>query len=142
MATVLMSGRPPPLKLYRQAASASVAMLAPTAPQRGREHDRRVHPNHREFKASRGLREIDAGLGRLRADGELRAAACHDLALAAPLRLERPRWAIGGDIVERVRILNEAPDRAWRRLRARHAGGGVRRPYHAERRPQHAHGGH
>src|SRR2546428_2933050 len=89
MATVLMSGRPPPLKLYRQAASASVAMLAPTAPQRGREHDRRVHPNHREFKASRGLREIDAGLGRLRADGELRAAARHDLPLAPPLGLER-----------------------------------------------------
>src|SRR5438445_8679353 len=111
MATVLMSGRPPPLKLYRQPASARAATLRPTAPQRRRENGRRVHRNHREFKASRGLREIDAGLGRLRADGELRAAARHDLPLAPPLGLERARRTVAGDIVERVRIPYEPPDR-------------------------------
>src|SRR5207237_848314 len=44
MATVLMLGRPPPLKPYRHPASARASELAAPAPPRRIEHHRHLHP--------------------------------------------------------------------------------------------------
>src|SRR5437899_7732718 len=95
MATVLMLGRPPPLKLYRHPVSARARALAAPAPRRRIEHHRRVHRTDRELKTRRVLRKVDAGVGRHRTNVQLGAAACHDLALPPPLRLEHTRAAPG-----------------------------------------------
>src|SRR5437762_14353061 len=52
MATVLMLGRPPPLKPYRQPTSPRSAKLATAAPQRRVDDHRGVHRDHRKLKAS------------------------------------------------------------------------------------------
>src|SRR5207244_13393642 len=59
MATVLMLGKPPPAKPYRQAASARPLALPAAAPQRRIEDRRGVHRNHRELQTGRALRELD-----------------------------------------------------------------------------------
>src|SRR5947209_6052350 len=110
MATVLMLGRPPPLKLYRQPVSANARALVAPAPRRRIERHRRVHRTDRELKTRRALREVDAGAGRHRTNVQLGAAACHHLALLPPLGLEQAGAALRLAIVERVLTLHEPPD--------------------------------
>src|SRR6184192_115480 len=93
IATVLIFGRPPPLKPYTHPVSATARALAAPAPRRRIEHHRRVHRTDRELKARRALRKVDAGAGRHRTNVQLGAAACHDLALPPPFRLEHTRTA-------------------------------------------------
>src|SRR5438034_7232008 len=64
MATVLMLGSPPPAKPYRHPLSARASVLTAPAPNRGIEHRRRVHHDHRKLKTSPLLREIHAGARR------------------------------------------------------------------------------
>src|SRR5437762_3445399 len=122
MATVLIFGRPPPLKPYTHPVSATARALAAPAPRRRIEHHRRVHRTDRELKARRALRKVDAGAGRHRTNVQLGAAACHDLALPPPFRLEHTRTATppGQAIVERVLTLHEPPDPPTIRTRPSH----------------------
>src|SRR5437016_2986001 len=110
MATVLMLGRPPPLKLYRQPVSANARALVAPAPRRRIEHHRRVHRTDRELKTRRALRKVDAGAGRHRTNVQLGAAARDHLALPPPLRLQHARPAPRQAIIERVLTLHEPPD--------------------------------
>src|SRR5437764_15057729 len=61
MATVLMLGRPPPLKPYRHPASARASALAAPAPRRRIEHHRRVHRTDRHLKTHRALPKTHPG---------------------------------------------------------------------------------
>src|SRR5438094_1348931 len=110
MATVLMLGRPPPLKPYRHPVSARARALAAPAPRRRIEHHRRVHRTDRELKTRRALRKVDAGAGRHRTNVQLGAATRDHLALPPPLRLQHARPAPRQAIVERVLTLHEPPD--------------------------------
>src|SRR2546422_5832911 len=75
MATVLMLGSPPPAKPYRHPLSARASVLTAPAPNRGIEHRRRVHHDHRKLKTSPLLREIHAGARRYPLGIEFGAAA-------------------------------------------------------------------
>src|SRR2546430_11742385 len=101
IATVLMLGRPPPLKPYRHPVSARARALAAPAPRRRIEHHRRVHRTDRELKTRRALRKVDAGAGRHRTNVQLGAAARDHLALPPPLRLQHARPAPRQAIIER-----------------------------------------
>src|SRR2546428_13062595 len=61
MATVLIFGRPPPAKPYRQPLSARASALAAPAPNRRIEHPGRVHRDHRKPKPTPPPRKIHAG---------------------------------------------------------------------------------
>src|SRR5438309_6835328 len=110
MATVLMLGSPPPAKPYRHPLSARASVLTAPAPNRGIEHRRRVHHDHRKLKTSPLLREIHAGARRHPLGVEFGAAARQHLPLAPPLRLEDARAATRLPIIERVAVLREPPD--------------------------------
>src|SRR6266508_2886976 len=88
MATVLMFGRPPPAKPYRQPLSVRASVLTAPAPNRRIEHRGRVHRDHRKLKPSPLLRKIHAGARRQPLSVEFGAAARQHLALSPPLRLE------------------------------------------------------
>src|SRR5882724_1529274 len=118
MATVLMFGRPPPAKPYRQPLSVRASVLTAPAPNRRIEHRGRVHRDHRKLKPSPLLREIHAGARRHPLSVELGAAARQHLALSPPLRLEHTRPAARLAVVERVTVLREPPD-PDARIRAR-----------------------
>src|SRR5205823_14109910 len=122
MATVLMLGSPPPLKPYKQPVSASARALVAPAPRRRIERHRRVHRTDRELKARRALRKVDAGAGRHRTNVQLGAAACHDLALPPPFRIEHTRTATppGLALLERVLTLHAPPDPPTLRTRHHH----------------------
>src|SRR2546421_8939437 len=147
MATVLMLGRPPPLKPYRHPASARASALAAPAPRRRIEHHRRVHRTDRDLKTRRALPKIDAGARRHRTNIQLGAAARDHPALPPPLRLQHARPAPRQAIVERVLTLHEPPDPHTIRTRPspdepEHGRAHRRRPHDAEPRPQQPHGGH
>src|SRR5439155_213653 len=133
MATVLMLGRPPPAKPYRQPLSATASALPAPAPNRRIEHRSRIDQDHRKLKPSPLLRKIHAGAGRHPLGVELGAAAGQHLALASPLCLEHAPAA--ARLV--VLILPPEPDRrVARRQRAPTPGdGGV--PIHGSRRLRH-----
>src|SRR5258707_6731401 len=110
MATVLMLGRPPPAKPYRQPLSARASALTAPAPNRRIEHRGRVHRDHRKLKPSPLLRKIHAGARRQPLSVEFGAAARQHLALSPPLRLQHARAATRLPVVERVTVLREPPD--------------------------------
>src|SRR6266542_757256 len=60
MATVLMLGRPPPAKPYRQPLSATASALTAPAPNRRIEQRGRIDQDHRKLKPSPLLRKIHA----------------------------------------------------------------------------------
>src|SRR5437773_11412714 len=88
MAPVLMLGSPPPAKPYRHPLSARAIVLTAPAPNRGIEHRRRVHHDHRKLKTSPLLREIHAGARRHPLGVEFGAAARQHLPLYPTLRLQ------------------------------------------------------
>src|SRR2546425_836320 len=110
MATVLMFGRPPPAKPYRQPRSARASALTAPAPNRRVEHRGRVHRDHRKLKPSPFPRKIHAGARRQPLRVEFGAAARQHLALSPPLRLEHARAAARLAVVERVPVRREPPD--------------------------------
>src|SRR5256886_4884805 len=140
MATVLMLGRPPPAKPYRQPLSATASALPAPAPNRRIEHRSRIDQDHRKLKPSPLLRKIHAGAGRHPLGVELGAAAGQHLALASPLCLEHAHAAARLAVVERVTVLREPPDAGARiDTTTKYHGVRRRRPHDAERRPQHPH---
>src|SRR2546430_14041000 len=78
MATVLMLGSPPPAKPYRHPLSARASVLTAPAPNRGIEHRRRVHHDHRKLKTSPLPREIHAGARRHPLGVEIGRASCRE----------------------------------------------------------------
>src|SRR6266850_3365396 len=146
MATVLMFGRPPPAKPYRQPLSVRASALKAPAPNRRIEHRGCVHRDHRKLKPGPLLRKIHAGARRHPLSVEFSAAARQHLALSPPLRLEHAHAAARLAVVERVTVLREPPD-PDARIGAPPAPApatedqGVRRgwPHDTERRPQHPH---
>src|SRR5207249_2903317 len=141
IATVLMLGRPPPAKPYRQPPSATASALTAPAPNRRIEHRGRIDQDHRKLKPSPLLRKIHAGARRHPLSVEFRAAARQHFALSPPLRLEDPRAAARLPVVERVTVLREPPDQdaRIRTPAAEDAGFRRGRPHDPERRPQHPH---
>src|SRR3989441_594959 len=139
MATVLIFGRPPPAKPYRQPLSARASALAAPAPNRRIEHRGRVHRDHRKLKPSPLPRKIHAGVRRQPLRVEFSATARQHLALPPPLRLEHARTAARLAVVERVSVLHEPPDPDGRIGGVASEPRRVRRrgPHDPERRPQH-----
>src|SRR5437667_1212535 len=163
MATVLMLGRPPPAKPYRQPLSATASALTPfrlrvraqyvtqarrvgtgltaPAPNRRIEHRGRIDRHHRKLKPCPLLGKIHAGTRRPPLRIEFSAAARQHSALSPPLRLEHPRAAARVAVVERVPVLREPPDpdaRIGPPVPKDH-GAECGRPHDPERRPQHPH---
>src|SRR3989441_9192464 len=110
MATVLMFGRPPPAKPYRQPLSARASALTAPAPNHRIEHRSRVRRDHRKLKPSPLPRKIHAGARRQPLRVEFGAAARQHLALSPPLRLQHLRAAARLAVVERVPVRREPPD--------------------------------
>src|SRR2546429_502061 len=110
MATVLMLGRPPPAKPYRQPLSATASALTAPAPNRRIEPRGCIDRHHRKLKPCPLLGKIHAGTRRPPLRIEFSAAARQHSALSPPLRLEHPRAAARVAVVERVPVLREPPD--------------------------------
>src|SRR5438128_9810276 len=163
MAAVLMLGRPPPSKPYRQPLSATARALTPfrlrvraqyvtearrvgtgltaPAPNRWIEHRGRIDRHHRKLKTCPLLGKIHAGTRRPPLRIEFSAAARQHPALSPPLRLEHPRAAARVAVVERVTVLREPPEPDARigATTAKYQRVRRRWPRDAERRPQHPH---
>src|SRR6266511_2724408 len=141
MSTVLMLGRSPPAKPYRQPLSATASALTAPAPNRRIEQRGRIDQDHRKLKPSPLLRKIHAGARRHPLGVEFGAAVRRHLALSPPLRLERVHAAARLTVVERVTVLREPPDPDARigTPCAKYQGVRRGRPHDTERRPQHPH---